>query len=250
MKRENKKQNQIDESKLDNASLNKGRRKSLIGASAAVGAAAVWHKPIMNNVVLPAHAQTTNPMAFSLTTTADQVFPQGYNIQEYFPQLSSAFQKQGKSVLTKIVDIIVPPAMAGFGGSSSEDFLAFYLAPDGAGTYTFQFYAEGPYRDGPGEEDVYPDCIVSLLFQADGLSIGGTRPAAGTSCLGFPGIGVPTTLISLADDGSTASISFDGSPEIELMADPAATAFSIVPCSCVIDIENTTSNVITDMNVL
>jgi hypothetical protein len=231
--------------KINQSEPNQGRRKSLIGAGAVAGAAAVWHKPVMNNVVLPAHAQTTNQMQFSLTTTADQIGIQPFNIQQYFPQLSSAIQQQDKSFFTKVVDFVVPPAMAG-SPSSSENFIAFYLAPDGENTYSLQLYAEGDASQDPDYGDLFDGpCIISLLFQADGMEIGVPKSSVGIDCFGEGGSGPDFTIDSIAEDGMSAVIDFSGIT-LELMADPAASPFSIVPCGCLNDVieSNTRPNVI------
>ncbi len=46
----------------DRSEERRGRRKLLSGAACA-SALAVWHKPVINAVVLPAHAQMSGPMA-------------------------------------------------------------------------------------------------------------------------------------------------------------------------------------------
>lgn len=48
------------------------RRKALIGGTAGVAAATAWHTPILNSVVLPAHAQTSTANFFSSTTLITQ----------------------------------------------------------------------------------------------------------------------------------------------------------------------------------
>jgi hypothetical protein len=242
-------------SKRDQKELNKGRRKSLLGVGTAVGAA-VWHKPIMNNVVLPVHAQTTitntNPsMLFTLTTTQDQIASSDFNIVNYFSSLSNGGAQRDESTLTRVVDFIVPKVQAGlevdqesdavFASSSSENFLAFYLAPDGEDTYTLQLYGEGVLegRKPPS------DCIISALFQISGAQIGVAAESLGLNCLGESGAGPSLTINSIAEDGSTASIDLEGQT-IELMADPAASPFTVVPCKCVFE-ENTVTNVATTL---
>ena len=42
--------------------VNNGRRKALVAGVAGAAAGAAWHKPMINSVVTPAHAQTTTGM--------------------------------------------------------------------------------------------------------------------------------------------------------------------------------------------
>ncbi len=47
---------------------NQGRRKVIVGTIAGATAAAVWHKPLLQSVVLPAHAQTSATLSFFATS--------------------------------------------------------------------------------------------------------------------------------------------------------------------------------------
>jgi hypothetical protein len=56
-----KKNNEISILEIKDKQMNQ-RRKLLLGVG-ATSAIAVWHKPIVNAIILPAHAQTSNPAA-------------------------------------------------------------------------------------------------------------------------------------------------------------------------------------------
>jgi hypothetical protein len=77
------------------------RRKVLKGAGVAAAAGAVWHKPVLDSMVVPAHAQTTDaPMQIVLagSTGTTGIVMNGL--------------KQEKSVLAKMADAVIPPANA------------------------------------------------------------------------------------------------------------------------------------------
>lgn len=75
------------------------RRRALLGAAGISAAAAAWHKPIVNAVLLPAHAQTSDVAA--VTTAAPTV---------------AFFAASLTPVITKNsspLDMLIAPAMAG-----------------------------------------------------------------------------------------------------------------------------------------
>jgi hypothetical protein len=46
------------------------RKRAVLKALAVAGAGAVWHRPIVNSIVLPAHAQTSDGTAMSIVASS------------------------------------------------------------------------------------------------------------------------------------------------------------------------------------
>ena len=117
------------------------QRRTILGALTGIGALAVWHKPIIDSVVLPAHAQTS-------------VFTGQYidnNVSTTIITNSS-----NNSLMDNIVSLVVPNAHAGHetpeGGHVVVDiseltFDAFVITEDAMGGDQ-QFAAIGGTVDG------------------------------------------------------------------------------------------------------
>jgi len=86
------KSNQNDNLNL-NQKANKQRRKLLMGSAAAGSALTVWHKPIIESMLIPAHAQTSDDV----------------NDINFFASQASATQVVQNS--NPVFDFIVPKAV-------------------------------------------------------------------------------------------------------------------------------------------
>lgn len=101
-----KDKNKLSDTPIDSQSPDKSRRKAIIGTITGVTAATVWAKPIVDTVILPAHAATTDD-----TDSGSE----GDLITSYY---SAGGGGQNGAVDSNFspLDIIVPPAHAGKGG--------------------------------------------------------------------------------------------------------------------------------------
>lgn len=89
------------------------RRKALL--SIAIGAStSIWHKPIINSVLLPVHAQTSNDLAPPTVTTTGPFFGTGLS----GPTITLVPKVSPKSFSP--IDLLIPQAHAGVIASSND----------------------------------------------------------------------------------------------------------------------------------
>ena len=165
------------------------RRKLLrsIAAGGSVAAVTAWHRPIVNAVMLPAHAQTTAPTPTPvLATLSGTLSP-------------SSIQEGGIGTFTFTLSAPLSSDLTFFltvGGTTGiEDFIAFgdeFTIPAGETNFDISFFPMGNDNTLEGPETA----ILSI------------NPAS----LSLPGVAVPDTLIGtfelIDQDLTTATVGF------------------------------------------
>lgn len=214
-------------------SIRRDRRRILLGSAVGASALAVWQKPVLNSVVLPAHAQTSNAGVFALSAPGDAIFPNpSINLNDLISEVYSnsraeLLTKQTKSILDKAIegtlDLLVPSAQA---QSSSEVIVSFYLAPQGTDTYSLQMLVSGPIPD--------TECVVDILFTTNNLVVGDAVGQYASLSACFTEEVEPETdmfaLLALTD--STATIRVFDDVTVELGVDPNAAPLFLGACPC------------------
>jgi len=99
------KNNQLDDqlisaSSVNKSAVNKSRRHAVTAAGVAAASAA-WHKPIINSVMLPAHAQTSDAMSSSDLSDGDTFV------------LNPGVTSNGNTENSNLLDLLVSEAHAG-----------------------------------------------------------------------------------------------------------------------------------------
>ena len=101
------------------------KRRAMLGAITGAGVASLWHKPIVNSVLLPTHAQTS-------------VFSGQYIDNNVGITLGSLMQKE--SIIERIAGMIVPVAHAGHESPSG----GHVIVDVAAGTFSATVITEDP----------------------------------------------------------------------------------------------------------
>ena len=100
-------ENSASEHKLSNEPQNSPRRKALQNIAVGGVVASIWHKPIINSVALPAHAQTSADTDTDAGSDSDTDAPV---LKDYFATTAEAVEVS--SGANRVLEFIVPSAMA------------------------------------------------------------------------------------------------------------------------------------------
>ena len=88
---------------MSDIKTNEKRRKVLKTAGVATVAAGAWHKPVLNSVVTPAHAQTSEPV----------VMISGAGASSSEPPIAMLNKSNNDSLVDNAIEALVPSAQAG-----------------------------------------------------------------------------------------------------------------------------------------
>ena len=138
------------------------RRKVLKTASVATVAAGAWHKPVLNSVVTPAHAQTS---------AVAPLMGAGASSSTPFLNASNTINNSNNSFAEKAIDALISPANAGL-GPDVDSCLAFL--DDNTHCVSLMF-PDGDNRDGMvnvtvnGPELYYGLQCIYFAYSVEGL---------------------------------------------------------------------------------
>lgn len=144
----NRQDEQIDREKLNpkdenRSSINKSRRKALktlAAGTAAAGAMALtskWSKPVVDTIILPAHAQATNGAAPIATTTPAPTTTTGECSPVLGPTCIEIVRDQQTQFVTSatVTGTVIPPQA---GVAINASFRSFSQPTSTSHTYPFQ----------------------------------------------------------------------------------------------------------------
>ena len=185
--------------------------KSIVagGSIAGTATAATWTKPIVDSVVLPAHAQLSVLSRYSFVGSG--------------PPLTSITTEDGTQLYAggeekSWLDMLIPSAHA----DDSLDLWQYLLIEVSPGNYKLKVLAEG----------VSDTCTIGFLFIFNGLALGtGPIPSVVRFCDGEGPSGRGPTARLLSVSSEYADIQLDGFP-VQLMFDPNPTDLRLKPCPC------------------
>jgi hypothetical protein len=211
--------------------INPNRRKVLLGSAAVGSALTVWHKPLMQSVVLPAHAQTTSPV-------------------DFFASQASATQVVQNA--NSLLDMLIPEALALQNRPNPLGFTFSAEAIDNSdGTYAIKVVAEETAvaddftqptqtQENQGfnfsvtetEPDTEPEPQQRVFIQ-DQWGWSGTLGQTGSSLLIGTGCAMDESASILSISGSSLELQmgFFGSV-IKLNLTPGTTTLPSFPLSC------------------
>lgn len=185
---------------VSNTPNNKGRRKALSGMIVGGAAVTLWHKPVVNSVMLPAHAQTSATQDFYATVAN-----------------ATAVTVNAKTML----DVLIPSAHALVGPSNELPLADLKFEAEaidqGSGMYKLKIAAE-EIPDDKGSRVAPRDFVFGWEGTITGLNNGSSFTATGcaqTETVVIKSIGTNSMSIEMSYFSKTIALDLvDGSADL------------------------------------
>lgn len=208
---------------------NKGRRTVLKGIASSggiAGAATVtsWSKPMVESVLLPAHATTSavlpNEGGLRTFTFAGTLHS---NLGDLFRSKSTLLSDSDKVESRSVLERIIPNAQAQAPGSSLGDTFEAILVETATDVFTFQLLATNSTYD--------ENCITYSMLSRTGLMDGVEGQVDYDTCFGFTAPIFPATVNIISTTSATVTIeqTIIGPMPIVSNANP----LTLPPCPCI-----------------